>query len=70
MAPPELAAQRYVRWLYSAASDQPNLGMLIRVAGAVAMLEDRPHGLEDDLHDELALVMAALDGQRLAAAVG
>jgi len=33
MTAPELAAQRYMRWLCSVASAQPNLDMLITVAG-------------------------------------
>jgi hypothetical protein len=62
-------AEAYVRWLYSVASAQPDLALLVRVAGAVGVLEDRPADLESAVHDELALVLAAAPGKRQEAAL-
>src|SRR5580700_7246801 len=58
------AADRYVRWLYRYASSRPDLSLLAGVAGAVAVLEDRPEDLAEVLHDELAIAMAAIADRR------
>ncbi len=58
------AADRYVRWLYRYASSRPDLSLLAGVAGAVAVLEDRPEDLAEVLHDELAIAMAAISDRR------
>lgn len=58
------AAKRYVLWLYRCASARPDLTLLARVAGAVAVLEDRPEDLAARLHDELAITMAAVPEKR------
>ncbi len=69
MALRQRPAEGYVRWLYSVASAQPNLALLVGVAGAIGVLEDRPGDLENAIHDELALVLAAVEGKRLEAAL-
>jgi hypothetical protein len=62
-------ADRYVRWLYTYASALPDLALLGTVAGAVAALEHPPADLVDTLHDELALVLAALKESRPATSI-
>ena len=58
------AAGRYVRWLYRCVSSRPDLTLLAQVAGAVAVLENRPEDLAAVLHDELAIAMAAVADRR------
>ena len=58
------AAERYVHWLYRCASSRPDLTLLAQVAGAVAVLENRPEDLAAVLHDELAIAMAAVADRR------
>ena len=64
-------AERYAHWLYRCASSRPDLTLLAQVAGAVAVLENRPEDLAAILHDELAIAMAAVADKRpeLAAAI-
>lgn len=57
-------AERYVHWLYECASSRPDLGLLVRAAGALAVLENRPEDLVTVLHDELAVTMAAVPEKR------
>ena len=54
-----------------AASARPDLTLLAQVAGAVAVLENRPEDLAAVLHDELAIAIAAVTDRRpeLAAAL-